>query len=104
MFGETEELAVGRICNVCLLWEIEDDERKSQSEAGADSGLFWSDTDVYLEGWNWWAKLNDWTSGETEAKDLVLLVKIDELLLDAFRDDIAFGLEEEDPEGEAFDW
>ncbi len=34
---------------------------------------------------------------------MVLLVKIDELLLDAFRDDIAFGLEEEDPEGEAFD-
>ena len=33
----------------------------------------------------------------------MLLVKIDELLLDAFRDDIAFGLEEEDSEGEAFD-
>ena len=40
---------------------------------------------------------------ELRQKDLVSFGKIDELLLDAFRDDIAFGLNEEDQEGEAID-
>ena len=40
---------------------------------------------------------------ELQQKDLVSQGKIDELLLDAFRDDIAFGLEEEDQGGEAID-
>jgi len=40
---------------------------------------------------------------ELRQKDLVSSGKIDELLLDAFRDDIAFGLDEDDPEGGAID-
>ncbi len=40
---------------------------------------------------------------ELRQKDLVSFGKIDELLLDAFRDDIAFGLDENDQEGEAID-
>ena len=36
-------------------------------------------------------------------KDLVSSGKIDELLLDAFRDDIAFGLDEDDQGGEEID-
>ena len=40
---------------------------------------------------------------ELRQKDLVSSGKIDELLLDAFRDDIAFGLNEEDQEEEAVD-
>lgn len=40
---------------------------------------------------------------ELRQKDLVSSGKIDELLLDAFRDDIAFGLDEEDQGGEAID-
>ncbi|MBQ6603631.1 MAG: toxin-antitoxin system, toxin component, partial [Eubacterium sp.] len=39
---------------------------------------------------------------ELRQKDLVSSGKIDELLLDAFRDDIAFGLDD-DQEGEAID-
>lgn len=40
---------------------------------------------------------------ELRQKDLVSSGKIDELLLDAFRDDIVFGLNEDDQEGEAID-
>ncbi len=40
---------------------------------------------------------------ELRQKDLVSSGKIDELLLDAFRDDIAFGLGEDDQEGDAID-
>ena len=40
---------------------------------------------------------------ELRQKDLVSSGKIDELLLDAFRDDIAFGLDEDDQGGEAID-
>ena len=40
---------------------------------------------------------------ELRQKDLVSSGKIDELLLDAFRDDIAFGLDEDDLGGEAID-
>lgn len=40
---------------------------------------------------------------ELRKKDLVSSGKIDELLLDAFRDDIAFGLDEDNREGEAID-
>ena len=41
--------------------------------------------------------------GELRQKDLVSSGKIDELLLDAFRDDIVFGLDEEDQGGEVID-
>ena len=40
---------------------------------------------------------------ELRQKDLVSSGKIDELLLDAFRDDLAFGLDEDDRGGEAID-
>ncbi|NLT46142.1 MAG: ImmA/IrrE family metallo-endopeptidase [Thermotogaceae bacterium] len=40
---------------------------------------------------------------ELRQKDLVSSGKIDELLLDAFRDDIAYGLDEEDQGGEIID-
>jgi len=40
---------------------------------------------------------------ELRQKDLVSSGKIDELLLDAFRDDIVFGLDEDDKGGEAID-
>ncbi len=40
---------------------------------------------------------------ELRQKDMVSSGKIDELLLDAFRDDIAFGLDEDDQGGEAID-
>ena len=40
---------------------------------------------------------------ELRQKDLVSSGKIDELLLDAFRDDIVFGLDEDNQGGEAID-